>query len=218
MLKDQIKPAQLTLNFSIPKGKTIDAIVNFLEETLPDFSQDISQVVKAEDDISQECCIYLSRAARSTFFMFHFQHKYLNSKRSSDFSVISAERFSSKEPFFVIEAKRLPTPGKIREREYVQGNLGGIERFKRGKHGQGLLRSAILGYVQDKSYDHWLKEINSWIMDLRKNNIDSTITWEAKDHLKLTSQIKLVNKYSSTHSRRNQLDITLDHYWLYINI
>jgi len=161
MLKDSIDLPNENLDFSISKGKTVDSIINFLDVKLPGFTSDLNTTAKNEDDISQECCIYLDREARESLFMFHFQHKY-EGGRSSDFSVISAKKFSSKEPLFVIEAKRLPTPGTGRQQEYVHGNLGGIERFKREYHGSGLSRSAMFGYIQKETCDHWLGEINSW--------------------------------------------------------
>ena len=210
MLQGQTESNITSLNFSIAKGKAIDAIVQFIESSLPGFISDLSTGLKNEDDISQECCIYLNRAAQNQFFMFHFQHKYVGSKRSSDFSIISTQQFSSKEPLFVIEAKRLPTPGTGREREYVQGNLGAIERFKRGLHGKGLSRSAIIGYVQKESFEHWLNQITIWINDLIKTNADTSVVWTNSDHLKLISN----GKYFSKHTRSDEKDIELNHYWL----
>lgn len=214
MLKDSIDSPNSLLEFSIEKGKTVDSIISFLDEKLPAFATDLDGMAKNEDEISQECCIYLDREARETLFMFHFQHKYKGG-RSSDFSVILAEKFSSKEPLFVIEAKRLPTPGAGRQQEYVHGNLGGIERFKRGYHGGGLSRSAMLGYIQKNSCDHWFSEINSWITNLANNGVDSTISWSGADEqLKFIKKLDWINKYCSSHLRIGQPDINLHHYLL----
>ncbi len=215
MLKDFNNSINAPANFSIPKGKAIDTIFDFLDKILPGFLNDFRSGLTHEDDISQECSIYLNREARTSFFMFHFQHKYPNKNRSSDFSIISAEKYSSKDPILVIEAKRLPTPGKSRSKEYVEGNLGAIERFKRGYHGINLTKSAIIGYIQKEDFDYWYKEVCSWINDLINSNNDETIDWNREDNLQFLNSIKGMNKYISKHSRKGLTDIELFHYWLY---
>lgn len=213
MLKDNSSSNQSLPDFSFPKHKTINSIINFLEKKLPHFISDMQETIHQEDDISQECCIFLNREARNKQFLFHFQHKYINQRTSSDFSIISAERFASKEPIFVIEAKRLPTPGSGRKHEYVKGKLGGIERFKRGLHAPNLYHSAMIGYVQKETCDYWYTQITLWIQDLITNNIDSTIKWENADLLKFEKKIKNIQKYKAVHSRTNRkTDITLNHY------
>lgn len=217
MLKELNNSNSVPIGFSITKGKSIDSIMNFLEAKLPFFTKNIQTGLKHEDDISQDCCIFLNREARETFFMFHFQYKYIGQKRSSDMSAISAEKFESKDPLIVIEAKRLPTPGSKREREYVQGNLGGIERFKRGFHGSGLQKSVVLGYVQMETFSHWHNRVCSWINDLINSNPDTSINWNSLDLLKFNTSIKGINKYSSSHSRVGEQSIELIHYWIYTN-
>ena len=46
--------------------------------------------------------------------------------------VLNGARCSGGQKFLALEAKRLPTPGTGREREYLAGKRGGVERFKRG--------------------------------------------------------------------------------------
>jgi len=217
MLKERINSNSIQPDFSIPKGKSIDAIVNFLDIKLPFFTQDIQKGLTHEDEISQDCCIYLNREARETFFMFHFQYKYIGKKRSSDMSIISAEKYETKEPLIVIEAKRLPTPGSGRQREYVKGNFGGIERFKRGFHGAGLQKSVVLGFIQKETFAYWHKEVCTWINELIETNIDESINWEKDDLLKFEKSLKSINKYSSLNSRYKQSPIELSHYWIYTN-
>jgi len=204
-------------NFSIPKGKSINAIISFIEEKLPLFSHNRQVGLTHEDEITQDCCIFLNREARETFFMFQFQYKYIGKQRSSDMSIISALKLDSQYPLLVIEAKRLPTPNKVREREYVQGNLGAIERFKRGFHGSGLKKSIILAYVQQETFDHWHKKICSWIKDLIDHEKQDLITWSNDDLLLPKKKIKSVNKYVSHNSRSNEMPIDLLHYWIYTN-
>jgi hypothetical protein len=123
------------------------------------------------------------------------------------------ERFSRRDPFFVLEAKRLPTPGgKVRQKEYVVGKKGGIERFKRGHHGAGLSQSAMVGYVSLHDYEHWLQQVNSWIKEL--TGIHDNIEWLEDDQLlRLPCPIGL-GKYKSLHKRVDTTIITLYHYWI----
>lgn len=218
MQQNSIDSGSHNLEFSIPKGTTIEVVLRFLDERLPDFGRDFSGQVDAEDDISQECCIFLGRHAREHLFMFHFQHKFRGSRRSVDLSVISAEHYASKEPIIVIEAKRLPTPGGAkRMREYVVGNYGGIERFKRNLHADGLTNCVMLAYVQANTFDHWISEVNSWIKDLAVTNEDSSIIWDINEQLRFTGTLDTVNKYSSSHLRTNDASIALTHYWILLN-
>jgi hypothetical protein len=215
MLRDINNSINSHPDFSIAKGKTISTIFSFLDATLPLFKKDLKKGLTHEDDISQECSIFLNREARNSIFMFHFQHKYPGTKRSSDFSIISAEKFASKDPLIVIEAKRLPTPGSGRKKEYVVGSLGALERFKRGFHGNGLPRSAIFAYIQKETFDYWHTEICSWINERINSNTDASITWNYLDLLKYLSSINGLNKYSSVHSRIGSENIELTHYWFY---
>lgn len=126
--------------------------------------------------------------------------------------------FGSQGKFFVIEAKRLPTPGSRREKEYVIGNLGGIERFKKEVHGQELRDniSAMIGYIQTNTANHWHNEVNSWIEEQIEICFNSEITWNSQDKLIKGAHFQkdLVNKFISYHQRINLADITLLHYWI----
>jgi len=102
----------------------------------------------------------------------------------------------------LIEAKRLPTPGSGRKKEYLEGNLGGVQRYKKGHHGKDLLESAIIGYIQDKNNcNHWYKEINSWITELINTNRESDIQWETDDYLVQKDNFNTIQKYTSKNKR-----------------
>ena len=89
--------------------------------------------------------------------------------------IIGGRRHSQFQALFPIECKRLPTPkGKDRdEREYVftkEGTTGGMQRFKFGHHGSTHNFAAIIGYMQERDFTHWLTEINGWIHNLSNGN------------------------------------------------
>lgn len=186
----------------------VAAVLDFLDKHLPYFSADFKRRTLEpskirENLISQELKIFLNRKGKDEVFTFEFQWEDSESKRSPDFAVITVKDrnpFDFTKAFFVIEAKRLPT-GAGREKEYVEGNLGGIERFKRGHHGAGLSQSAMIGYVQENDCSHWHTEINKWINDLISNNSDATIFWDSDDLLIEMRDFNKTLKYTSKNTR-----------------
>lgn len=221
MLRNYDNTYQGNIDFNIDR-KAIQSLVAFLDINIskfPGFLKQTNTLSLNEDGISSTLEIFLQRLSRQgdEIFMFQFQTPLLNTKRTTDISVVYTSYYSSTEPFFLIEAKRLPTPNSGREREYVQGNHGAIERYKRSQHGKGLEASAILGYIEDKSFEYWQKEVCSWITDLINSNIDDTIEWLNNDLLNHSESFSSSNKYISSHIRKNDCTIDLIHYWVYIN-
>ena len=159
--------------------------------------------------------------------MFQFQRKHRGSTRSSDFGVLIVKPFNSQpsKEFFRIEAKRLPTPGNdkdgsSREKEYVQSDAGGIQRYKKGFHAPDLSPSAIIGYIQKEDCSHWLVKINEWINDLITNNKDTNIHWDSSDSLIETNNFGKTRKYISNNTRivGSKKDvIQLHHYLMELN-
>lgn len=221
MLRDYDNTYHGNIEFNIDK-KAIQSLVAFLDINIskfPGFLKQTNTLSINEDGITSKLEIFLQRQARQgdEIFMFQFQTPLSNTKRTTDISVLQTSLYSSTEPFFLIEAKRLPTPGSGREREYVQGNHGAIERFKRSQHGKGLGTSAVLGYIEDNSFEHWQKEVCSWITALINSNSDVTIDWTNNDLLSFVESFSSANKYNSMHSRKSDCDIILLHYWVQVN-
>lgn len=222
MLRNYDNTYHGNIDFNIDK-KAIQSLVAFLDINIskfPGFLKQTNTLSVNEDGITSKLEIFLQRQARegNEIFMFQFQTPLLNTKRTTDISVLQTSIYSSTEPFFLIEAKRLPTPGSGREKEYVQGNHGAIERYKRSQHGKGLSISAVLGYIEDKnSFEHWQKQVCSWITDLISSNSDTTIDWVNADLLSFAESISSSNKYNSLHKRKGDCDINLIHYWLHVN-
>lgn len=213
------------------RRKAIDSVIAFLDSYLPGFPRVFKDKTSNkpidlnEDEISQLLCNYLERMARKKeLFMILFQYRYIKTRRSSDFGIIEVEDHNPTEidrAFFVIEAKRLPTPQppKDREKEYVirSVNKGGLERFKKGLHGVGLSDSAMIGYVQDHDCNYWFQEITSWINDLILSNTALDILWDSNDLLIFESDLITTRKYLSKNTRLvdSVIDsINLHHYLL----
>ncbi len=210
------------------EDSTIGAVIDFLDEHLQYFLNDFRNRTPNPESIretliSQELKIYLNRRITDKMFSFEFEWQQSDSDRSPDLAIITAKDnnpFGFTKPFFVIEAKRLPTGSGERKKEYVRGNLGGIQRYKKGHHGKGLPQSAIVGYVQDKDCNHWFKEINKWINELIKTNVETDIYWEKSDLLKEKLNFGKTRKYHSKNKRivDSETDsIELHHYLIELN-
>ncbi len=199
----------------------IGAVIDFLDENLIDFSVYFIKR-KSESDqidenfISQQLEIFLQRRISEELFRIKGQWEYSDdSKRKPDFGFwLFEDRNQSgfTNAFFELEAKVLPTGS----RDYVKGNYGGIERFKKGHHGKGLSQSAMVGYVQKETCSHWHGKINEWITELIQQNTAIDIIWNEDDLLKHLSDFGKVQKYVSG-SKREKDSIILHHYLMELN-
>lgn len=195
------------------KLTSIRKVIEFLDKHLPAFP-DIFKIrtlfkkIEGEDLITQELWEYLQNLANiDGIFMFQFQRKAFRFSHSSDLGVIAVGNlYQLSHAFFLIEAKRLPTPGKdkkrnSREREYVSSDAGGMQRYKKGYHGAGLSDSALIGYIQKDNCSHWHQKINSWITDLIKTNKSTDISWNNDDLLVNEKDFTNTKKYNSQNTR-----------------
>ena len=213
------------------KKLSIEVIVEYLDERLPDFPNffrvrfSTTYITESEPIISQVLCTFLNTFRKpDEVLLFEFGREWKSSRYAVDFAVIDVKSFKeSKEkpkPFFTIEAKRLPPPekdskGNSREREYVQGKSGGIERYKRGKHGEDLPHSAIVGYIQKENCSHWHTKINEWIKELEPKS-DSSIQWNSDDLLVQSKDFGKTKKYSSNNTRivNSNMDVIFLYHYL----
>lgn len=112
------------------------------------------------------------------------------------------------------EAKRLSETSN--NKEYVCGNRGGIERFKKGEHASHLSVCGMFGYVQSRSSKDWIEKVNTWIEELSQTNINTYTDWsKPKEKLRHFATFDYVEKFESFHSRiGNFASLTLYHYFL----
>jgi len=221
MIRDQIDESiQNNANFpQLPSSQTILFILSFLEHWLPVFctayisSQNSSHL---EDEISEELFFFLEAKAKLTDLLIRF-----DAKKGVDFLIRVHPPIINSKTIFVIEAKRLSK----RHYDYVHNkyvpkykSTGGIERFKREHDGfdQYLAISAMLGYVQENTFTDWHYKINTWIESLiEQDDISDDIHWEQQDLLKeFSPSTSQMARYTSTHSRKTQMNIKLHHFWL----
>jgi hypothetical protein len=146
-------------------------------------------------------------------YPYHFSNEHVNesSNRREDIYV-DIKSHGEQLTVFVIECKRLPAYSKESEREYVQGDGGGIERFKRLHHGKNFSIAAMVGYIEKEKFSYWFKQVNLWIEELAKQ--PENIFWNKKDKLQKEYKHEKVAKYKSENSRTNGTKILLIHFWI----
>ena len=206
------------------QNRHISAIISFIESYLDDFIviyyHEYSNITN-ETGITHELCSFFESKINEHPFFFHHEDKAIPGSGHSpsvDFGVKTREpfgKFKPRQTIFSIEANRLPIPGTNREKEYVvskSGKSGGIERFKKGIHGERLTHSAMFGYVQKENFEYWYKQVNIWINELIQDN-SQEIRWNEKDKLSKTS---FNAKYARLVSNNKRIDdsIVLYHFWL----
>ncbi|MBK7214558.1 MAG: hypothetical protein IPH88_14910 [Bacteroidales bacterium] len=139
------------------------------------------------------------------------------SAKETDIGVYVNTRCAKPLPIIEFEAKRFSEASN--NKEYVCGERGGIERFKRGHHSSHLSVCGMFGYVQSRTTQEWVAKVNDWIDELSRNDTDQTIDWTDKAELLVGSNsFPKVEKLSSRHSRKYSKDnIVLWHYMIELN-
>ena len=189
----------------------------------------------AETKLTEHLCDHLNSAAYHSTDWSHIQFRTetgdethvgrkidLTPKPRGAALVIEGRRHSQFDALFPIECKRLPTPKeKDRdEREYVitePGTTGGIQRFKFGHHGATHKFAAMIAYVQEQSFAHWLSQVNGWI-----GGLSATLgsAWSSADALQQMTDNSVAGlcMLNSRHQRAGGLeDCELRHVWIRMN-
>jgi len=199
-----------------------DNIMYFFENIINKF---ISEV---EDDDNEESLtqklVQLSNAEDS---MWVFVQENKNKKIRSKEDIGISPKSKPTKVFFVLEAKRLNSNKSYnkRRKEYVVGRYdkekyidsGGIERFKKDKHGANLKLSGMIGYLETENFESWKDKINGWIDDEISTPTSKELSWDFDD--KLVEQNKMIQtaRFISTHNRLSETKINLTHLWIKLN-
>ncbi len=226
--------------YNINTNTYVNEVILFVENKLnlfPEYLknsailQNLPKTIEGEDLITENLCVFFTLHEKNYTYQFDKQDNYdfqfLNQSkgkghRTNDAGVILANTKGSLGKILVIEAKRLPTPGTNREKEYIEGNLGGIERFKKEVHSQEISTNLALmiGYIQEENANHWHTNINEWINKQIEKSSNPEISWLDEDRLIIDIDFtsnKVITKYNSLHSRIKLEKIKLNHYWIDLN-
>lgn len=225
---------------NIDTNTYVNEVILFIETKLSNFPnflknssvlQNLSETIQGEDLITENLCDFFTAHEKNYIYRFEKQENYFfqfrnqskgKGHRSNDCGIILANTMGSLGKILVLEAKRLPTPGTKREKEYVEGNLGGIERFKKEVHSQEIPcnLAIMIGYIQGENSNHWYKKVNEWINEQILKSSNPDISWLDEDQLMIDTDFvsnKEITKYNSLHSRIELEKIKLNHYWIVLN-
>lgn len=208
-------------------------LLSFIADELPRWRDHADRPVEhAETTLTEHLCDHLNSAVYYSTAWSHVQFRTetgdetrggrkidLTVKPRAAAIIIEGRRHSQFDALFPIECKRLPTPKEKNrdEREYVItkfGTTGGIQRFKFGYHGAAHTFAAIIAYVQEKSFPHWMDQVNCWIRDLAT---ESNSAWSDFEILQLLSDSSVTEicTLKSEHQREGGLDgCELHHLWV----
>ena len=132
------------LTEGIEIDSSIKSVIEFIEIRFSEFAKKVKgEINSSEKSLTDKLCKYLNR--RASAYPFYFQHENVENhlsgnSRQTDIGTLSESEqlivgdrsYGEFDSFFSMEAKRLPTPGQNREKEYVIGHekpCGGIERY-----------------------------------------------------------------------------------------
>lgn len=216
----------------IAEGRSRTAILDFIFDQLPRWRDRAERPPKTnETALTSQLCAHLNSAARKApgWDCLQFRVEEADETHASrkvdlvaspagDALVVQGRSYCDFETILPIECKRLPTPARTGrdEREYVitgTGIGGGIQRYKEGKHGAAHASAALIAYVQDQSFDHWLTVIGGWIRDLYTAGSPG---WSIADELVCQKRDNDagIAAHDSEHSRSGLPAIHLRHLWV----
>lgn len=232
---NEVQSGHLDRDIHLPSTAKLE-LLDFIARELPNWRDHPDRPAKsAETALTEHLCDHLNSATNRSSEWSHVQFRTetgdeTHGGRKIDLSVkprgaaivIEGRRHSQFDALFPIECKRLPTPQeKDRdEREYVvtePGTTGGIQRFKFGYHGAAHKVAAMIAYVQDQNFAHWLCQVNDWIHALAA---DSNSEWGDSDALKLLNDNSGAGlcTLNSHHQRAAGLgECELRHLWIQMN-
>ncbi len=215
MLKDQQTSSTTGVPSYVSFDETIKMVLKFIDINLPDFISfyHTQGSPKRENRISELIVVYFHYCNDGIWpFFFEKNPTQLLGGRETDIGVFSNNRESIPLlPIFEFEAKKL-SPSSTNH-EYVYGERGGMERFKREIHSPHLPHCGLLGYVLCNNNNHWSNKINTWITNLANQSPKGELDWQGEDELlHSTGMNGTIAKYVSKNKRITLSDITIIHY------
>lgn len=207
-------------------NESLDAVWNHLCASLEALAQGGGAADLPENGLTQRLVIELERrsGARPYFFLAEYMEDDADGSspradvaavaRDGGGCVVNGVSWAGGERFLALEAKRLPTPGTGREREYLCGERGGVARFKLGRHAAELKTVGIIGYIQRNAFDHWLATINTWVDELIASS-NPELPWDDSDKLQMEeASFRLAHLRSNNLRVPDQQRLSIRHIWV----
>lgn len=221
MLKDSSLSNRLPQysDLSVPENYEVEQVMSFVDKHILEFPAYYKKhkYSEMENWISNLLVRHfnISNDEAGGFLPYEFSKNppQTDSNKETDIGVYIDTRDAKPIPLIEFEAKRFSETSN--NEQYVYGNRGGIERFKRGHHSSHLKICGMFAYVQSRTIEEWFTKVNGWITKKSDNNIDDSIEWFENELLIKKDSYNLVEKYLSYHHRKKLKDnIFLWHYFI----
>lgn len=222
MLRDSLPPYQYPKpnDLSVPDNHEVEQILLFVDNYLPEFPAYYKTIKDSDrENRVSDFLVHHFQLCKIENNLGYFPYDFRknptqeNSGKETDIGVFVLTRGRKPSPLIEFEAKRFSESSS--NEQYVYGNRGGIERFKRGHHSSHLKICGMFAYVQSRTIDEWYTKVNGWLTNQSKTNTDSSIDWPKGEQLSKNISLSPVEKYSSSHARKTFKDsIFLWHYFI----
>jgi hypothetical protein len=202
----------------------VSILLDFINSVLPEFVKNFpfeAGIIKMnEDALSEALVFFLLNRARTENFSFISQPNQ-KGRRKVDIGVFLFG--NNLNYLFCIEVKLLPHP----RFDYVTGENAAIKRFKANEHGLNncdekipLPQSGIIAFVKSGNFEKHKININEKIQTLAtthsQKNDEFGLTWNNSEQL-VKVYFNSIGRLSSKHPRKDNSEINLHHFWIYVN-
>ena len=222
MLRDSLPPYQLPKpnDLSVPNNHEVEQILLFVDNYVPEFPTYYKTIKDSdrENRISDFLVSHFQLCKTENdqdYFPYDFRKNptQASSGKETDIGVFVLTRGRKPSPLIEFEAKRFSESSS--NEQYVYGNRGGIERFKRGDHSSHLRVCGMFAYIQSRTVNEWFGKVNCWLINQFNTNKDNSIEWLETEQLSQYASFSSVEKYTSSHKRKSLKDsISLWHYFI----
>jgi len=222
MLRDSLPPYQLPKpnDLSVPNNHEVEQILLFVDSHISGFPAYYKTIKDSgrENRVSDFLVHHFQLCKienNQDYFPYDFRKNPTqeNSGKETDIGVFVLTRGRKPSPLIEFEAKRFSESSS--NEQYVYGDRGGIERFKRGNHSSHLKACGMFAYVQSRTINEWFTKVNGWLTNQFNTNTDSSIDWLETEQLSQYASFSSVEKYTSNHTRKTLKDsISLWHYFI----
>lgn len=209
-------------DLSVKSNHEVILILDFIDQNISGFCpyyldiKDSDRENRISDSLVQhfQCCIQEDLSEGYFPFRFSKNPTQPDSTKETDIGVFVLTRNPNLITIIEFEAKRFSKTSN--NKEYVCGERGGIERFKKGEHASHLSICGMFGYVQSRTSEEWIEKVNTWIVKLSKKNTDPDVDWTSPDEkLSKVKSFLNVEKLISVNSRKKSKDsISIYHYFI----
>lgn len=222
MLRDSQPRYQLPNphDLSVPNNHEVEQILLFVDSNVSEFPKYYMTIKDSDrENRISDFLVHHFQLCKiendADYFPYDFRKNptQASSAKETDIGVFVLTRGKKPSPLIEFEAKRFSENSS--NEQYVYGDRGGIERFKRGHHSSHLKVCGMFAYIQSRTIEEWFSKVNWWLINQFNTNTDTSIDWAENEQLNKYSSLTQVEKYLSIHTRKQiQKDITLWHYFI----